>query len=377
MSNNTLWYIPLEPLKSRYTEQLCKEWILPTFDALAPTYGYDVHTIWGDAGDRIDIKVGAVLDAVGRSLYSFSQWSIFLKHIETGQVRSGDIVYLQDFWTPGVESVFYALDLYGIKNVRFYAMCHAQSVDEFDFTYDMLPWISDFEKGIARKMDMIFVASTIHYKQIKKAGWPCRVSVVNLPFNYEAVRSRATEPDQKKKIVSFSSRMDWEKNPMFMLGVASEFLFAHLDWEWHVTTSGAAFRSNDPDVVPALEMFVKQQPRFKMISNITKLEYWQHLADSAILFNSSKQDYVSWTLLEGSAFGCDLVYPAFRSFPECVPQDRLYAPFDTREALEVLDKCVRYPIKHYGIAEFADYGRNKMAELMFTDDNTSEFNIWL
>ena len=30
------------------------------------------------------------------------------------------------------------------------------------------------------------------------------------------------------------------------------------------------------------------------------------------------QDYVSWTVIEATAFGADIVYPNFRSFPEFI-----------------------------------------------------------
>ena len=47
-----------------------------------------------------------------------SQVQYFLNLIRKGQVHDNDIVYFADFWTPGLESIFYALDLYKIKNVK-------------------------------------------------------------------------------------------------------------------------------------------------------------------------------------------------------------------------------------------------------------------
>ena len=35
-------------------------------------------------------------------------------------LKDGDIIFLQDFWTPGIEGIFYALDLYGYKNIKIY-----------------------------------------------------------------------------------------------------------------------------------------------------------------------------------------------------------------------------------------------------------------
>ena len=43
----------------------------------------------------------------------------------------------------------------------------------------------------------------------------------------------------------FTSRMDAEKNPWFMLEVARAFLHRHKDWEWLCTTSAAAGAKNN------------------------------------------------------------------------------------------------------------------------------------
>ena len=61
-----------------------------------------------------DVKVGMVLDAVGRGIYSMNQCKYFLELIQQGKIKDGDTIYLQDYWTPGIESIFYALDLYKI-----------------------------------------------------------------------------------------------------------------------------------------------------------------------------------------------------------------------------------------------------------------------
>ncbi len=372
----TFWYFPLEPLESRYTKQLCEEWIPPAIEAFKGSY--KVSIVVGDVEpNRSDIRVGVVLDAVGRGLYALSQVSRFLKAIEAGTVGDGDIVYLQDFWTPGLEAIFYALDLYGLKGVRFYAMLHAQSVDEFDFTYAMLPWIRDFELGIAKRMAGVFVASTIHYNQLKKAGFTCPIHVVNLPFNYAAVRNKINGSGvEKEKRIVFCSRLDDEKDPLFMLDVASKFLKRHPDYSWHVLTSSKRLRSSNFEITKALQYAAINLKGFYINAGLSKELYYKLLAQAQIIFNSSKQDYVSWTLLEASAFGCDLCYPDFRSFPECVPHNRLYKPGDPESAVLILEQCLEHPQKHYYIAEFADKCRNTMVRLMF-DNSDREVNVWL
>jgi hypothetical protein len=77
-----------------------------------------------------------------------SQCNNFLDKIRTAKVKDGDVIFLQDYWTSGIDSIFYALDSYGYKNIKVYAMLHAQSVDEYDFTYMMKDWMRFYELGL-------------------------------------------------------------------------------------------------------------------------------------------------------------------------------------------------------------------------------------
>ena len=128
-----------------------------------------------------DVKVGMVLDAVGRGIYSMNQCKYFLELIQQGKIKDGDTIYLQDYWTPGIESIFYALDLYKI-NVKVYARCWAQSVDEFDFTYNMRHWMRYYELGLDERLSGIFVGSTINRDELKQAGFktPIHLSLIHI-----------------------------------------------------------------------------------------------------------------------------------------------------------------------------------------------------
>ena len=164
-----LFYFGLEPLKARYTYQLCKEWMPKTFEKYDDKLNFiDVE---GEFDPDCEIKVGAVLDAIGRGKYSLSQCQNFLQMLYNDKVQDGDIIFLQDYWTPGVEAIWYALDLYGYKNVKVYTMLHAQSVDEYDFTYPMRDWMRPYELGLDKRLTGIFVGSSIHKEQLRQAGF--------------------------------------------------------------------------------------------------------------------------------------------------------------------------------------------------------------
>lgn len=372
-----LFYFGLEPLKARYTYQLCKEWMPATFEPYKDCLEF--IEIEGEFDPDQEIKVGAVLDAIGRGKYSLSQCEKFLQMIYDGTVRDGDIIYLQDYWTPGLDAIWYALDLYKI-NVKVYAMLHAQSVDEYDFTYPMSSWMRHYELGLDKRMTGIFVGSTVHKEQLRAAGFTSPIHVVSLPIHKRATLEKLPmyTPDRysmKQNIVVYSSRLDKEKNPFFMLKVAKEFLRLNPTWEWHVTTSGKEFRSMLPGVIDAMNALASEEPRFKLLKGLTKEEYYTELATCRIQFNTSLQDYVSWTVIEATAFGADIVYPNFRSFPEFVDENRMYKAFDWRDAILVMNRSILSPRNHYDIVEKSDLGR-RMEGYIIANDYSNEICVW-
>jgi glycosyltransferase involved in cell wall biosynthesis len=371
----TIWYFPLESLKSRYTEQLCKHWMPDAINHLKSKQD-KFKVIEGDSIDT-EIKVGAVLDATGRGIYSLTQVASFLKEIRASNVKDGDVLYIQDFWTPGLEAIFYACDLYKIK-LKVYSMCHAQSVDEYDFTYDMRHWMRFIELGYDKghQYGGIFVGSSIHKLQLRKAGFKSPIHVVSLPFGIKEVRKRIHGKAQNYvNGIVYSSRLDKEKQPQFMLDIAKRFLRSHPDWKFYVTTSGKVLRSNVPGMVDKIRAYAKEEPRFIIKEGITKGEYYSLLCKCRIQLNTSLQDYVSWTVIEASICGCDLCYPNFRSFPEFMDRDRLYHIWDVNDVIRVLNECIAHPKRHEWIAEISDYGRLCEAYIICHGSKIEE-NIW-
>ena len=372
-----VFYFGLEPLKARYTYQLSKEWMPATFAPYEAAGKLQFIDVEGEFDPDQQIKVGAVLDAVGRGKFAMSQCSNFLDMLNHDEVSNGDVIFLQDYWHPGIEAILYALDLYGIK-VDIYAMLHAQSVDEYDFTWPMRSWMRGFELGLDKRMTGIFVGSTIHRDQLRAAGFEAPIHVVSLPLHFQMTLDKLPNFNRfgtREKKVVFSSRLDKEKNPFFMLEVAEKFLAINPSWVWNVTTSGKSFKSMLPGVIEAMEELAKRQPRFQLLSNLTKEEYYTELATAKIQFNSSLQDYVSWTVLESTAFGCDVVFPNFRSFPEFIPAERLYQPFSVQDAINTMQLCIELDTPNYNFAEIADIGR-RMEAYIISNNVSQEINVW-
>jgi glycosyltransferase involved in cell wall biosynthesis len=369
-----LFYFGLESLASRYTGQLTNEWAPAAFNSFSDQMEF--VNIPGDDKEHGDVAVGMVLDAVGRGIYSMSQVQYFLNLIRKGEVKENDIVYFADYWTPGLESIFYALDLYKIKNVKFYARNWAQSMDEYDFTYQMRDWMRWYELGLDSKLSGIFCGSTEHKNLMVQAGFKAPIHVLNLPVHKHLTLDRLKDYNgYKVDNVIYCSRLDKEKNPFFMLEVAEKFLQQHPDWTWTITTSSSKIRSNVPGVAEAVYALAEKNPRFIVKENLTKDQYYAVLAQSAIQFNSALQDWVSFTCIEATLFGCDIVYPDFRSFKEFVPKDRKYHAFDVDDAVFVLSYA-KDTLRNYSyISDLAHIGLHLEGYIM-ANDITEELNVW-
>jgi glycosyltransferase involved in cell wall biosynthesis len=342
------YYVPLEPYPERYTMQLSAEktgwyeynWyvndinfrrIEPITDHRhnIPSRRITEHAFYGN------ITTGSVVDAISRPLYTFRQVEHLLVLLDRGLITNDDVIFFDDFWTPGFEALPYAFHLKGVKP-KMYAYCWAQSVDEFDFTHSMQKWIRPFERGISNCLDGIFVANTLLAEKLRRGLGISgdKIHVVGLPFDSREVMARMPTKYQLERFgkdrmserdnqVVFSSRWDVEKNPDFFLKVAtkmleSEEIGARLgSLSFVVCTSAPKIRSNKPDLLIGLEMMLGKYPdNFFLKENLSKEEYYKILTESKVQFNCADQDWVSFTLLEASVAGCYPVYPYFRSFPE-------------------------------------------------------------
>lgn len=373
-----LFYFPLEPVKSRYTFQLSNLWMPHSFKQ----FDWNVITIEGEELKEKDIKVGHVLDSIGRSIYSFSQVRNFLEnYLDKGLVKNNDVIFFQDFWTPGIEAIYYALDLHKIK-VRTYSQLWAQSVDEYDFMYQMKNWCRPFELGIDKihQSGGIFVASTIHKEQLKLAGFESPIHVMSLPVDDDNVKNSICKKEiVKKKQILFSSRMNTEKNPLFMIETAKIFLELNKDYVWICTTSSPKFRSDDDFVLQELYKFANSNSRFVLKENLSKEEYYELLSESEIQFNSSLQDYVAFTMIEAVIFNCKLVYPNFRSFPECIlEKEYLYNSFNVEDSLSTLQKVINMNLSNFQnkVLDISNLGRLFESYIMYKDVK-KEFNVWM
>jgi hypothetical protein len=88
---------------------------------------------------------------------------------------------------------------------------------------------------------------------------------------------------------------------------------------------------------------------------LEKNDYYALLNDTRVLFNCALQDWVSNTVSEADTLGANVLYPAYRSFPETFANDhtRLYVPWSLEDAIAKLEKLIRKP--HNNMGKISDW----------------------
>jgi hypothetical protein len=230
---------------------------------------------------------------------------------------------------PGIESLPYIMDQIDLAHrPRIYVRCLAQSIDPDDFVHvwGMEKWMGHYEKMVNEFVDGVLATNEEMVAHMRIAGWDAPIyNISGLAFGKSEVLGRVDKlipfHDRKHRVV-FSARWDQEKQPDFYMDVIEAWANRHPNNNVEFAIcSGAKLRINN----------------------------------SRVVFNCALQDWVSNTVSEADALGCNVLYPAYRSFPETFANDhtRLYVPWSVDDALDKLEKLLKKP--HESIGKISDY----------------------
>ena len=368
-----LYYMGLEPYKARYTLQL-QDWNETVFKQR----GIDYELVHGDTltSDQ-SIVTGQVLDAHGRSYFGMSQLMTLVKLMKEGKVTNEDVIYFEDMFQPGIESLPYILNQVPSNlRPRIFVRCLAQSIDPDDFVHvwGMSKWMGLYEKMVCELVrdsgGAILASNEEMVMHMKIAGWECPIyNISGLAFGKEEVRSRVKniKPfDSRKRRVVFAARWDQEKQPDFFMDIIEEYTSIYNGDVEFALLSGAKLRSNNNSYMDRT-LDLERQGKLKIYSDLDKNEYYELLNDSRVLFNCALQDWVSNTVSEADALGCNVIYPAYRSFPETFANDhtRMYVPWSKIDALNKMNHAIYNPSPYMGkISDWTDKTIDRICDIL-------------
>ena len=364
----------LEPYKARYTLQLT-EWNERVFKRR----GIDYEIVHGDTlSTDQQIVTGQVLDAHGRSYFGMSQLMTLVKMMKEGKVTSEDVIYFEDMFQPGFESLPYILNQVGKEHrPRIFVRCLAQSIDPDDFVHvwGMSKWMGLYEKMVCEAVrdsgGAVLASNEEMVMHMKVAGWDVPIyNISGLAFGKDEVRERVTHikpfNDRRFRVV-FSARWDQEKQPDFYMDLIEAYYKRHPEsiLEFCVCSGGWLKSNNDSYMERTRKMVA--QGTLKVYENLEKNDYYNIVNDSRVVFNCALQDWVSNTVSEADALECNVLYPAYRSFPESFSNDpdRLYVPWSLDDALNKLDKLLEKPHKDIGkISDYTDKTIDRICDIL-------------
>jgi len=375
-----LFYMGLESYEARYTLQLT-EWNRRVFDRR----GLDVVYVPGSTiDDTKSISVGQVLDAHGRSYFSMSQMMNLVQLMRNGEVTNEDVIYFEDMFQPGIESLPYIMDqIPAEQRPAVYVRCLAQAIDPDDFVHvwGMAKWMGLYEKMVNEFVTGVLATNEEMVAHMRIAGWTAPIyNISGLAFGKEEVLERIGGAQNirpfaaRKRRVGFAARFDQEKQPGFYMDLAERFQENNSDVTFAIF-SGGPLRSNNPEYV-ARARDLAAKGLLEIHENLTKNEYYALVNDSRVLFNCALQDWVSNTVSEADTLGCNVLYPAYRSFPETFANDlnRLYIPWSEDDAYEKLKLFLNEP--HHNMGLISDWNNGTVDRVVdiITDNHRARWD---
>ena len=350
-----LFYMGLESYEARYTLQLT-EWNWRVFERRGIKY---VIVPGSTIDNTQSISVGQVLDAHGRSYFAMSQMMNLVQMMRNGEVTAEDVVYFEDMFQPGIESLPYIMDqIIPERRPKVWVRCLAQAIDPDDFVHvwGMAEWMSTYEKMVNSFVTGVLATNEEMVAHMRIAGWSAPIyNISGLAFGKQEVLERIGGADkirpfdQRTRRVGFAARFDQEKQPGFFMDLVEEYTRVYPDVKFAVF-SGGPLRSNNPEYVERARR-LNAQGILEIYENISKNRYYELLNDTRVLFNCALQDWVSNTVSEADTLGANVLYPAYRSFPETFANDpdRLYVPWSEDDAFNKLTNLLNRPHHNQGL----------------------------
>ena len=139
----------------------------------------------------------------------------------------------------------------------------------------------------------------------------------------------------------------------------------HKDIEFAVFQGGPLRSNNVRYILRAREL--EQQGKLKIYEDLKKNDYYALVNDTRVLFNCALQDWVSNTVSEADALGCNVLYPAYRSFPETFADDpnRLYVPWSIDDAFHKLENLLDQAHHNQGlISDWTDGTVDRIVDIL-------------
>lgn len=362
----TFWYLPIEPYEERYTHQL-DDWVVQKLKEKEINF----IRVEGSQKNPNLIEHGQVLDVIGRPIWCLEQAKQLLEAISTEKVRHGDKIFTMDIWQFGMEAVAYASQQLGL-DLEFYGFNCAGSFEYYDFINltGIGQWGQHLERAWFEFYTKVFFASEKLRNMAFNAGMfsdKRKAILTGLAFNSQYVLNTVGMPNNdrafsslhKSKTVVFPHRYDFEKNPDVYCDVVEKLSGKGIDF---ILTTGRKKLTGTANYHRANKL--ASEGKIHIYEGLSKIDYYNLLLNSMVVFSSAKQDTIGNCILEAITLGCTPVVNTGVSYEEFLPRKYLYTDGCIDEACDLIIKYINEPSNAYSYIKRFDKSIDNMIKEM-------------
>jgi len=299
-----IWWLPLEKIDQRYTEQ--------TFKIIHRNFTHIFGSSNFECIDGIELNSSSslnpsqFLDPVGTMFYKSSQILKVCSLIHRNLIKDGDTFFVDDIWFPGLISLKYIFD-FNKLNVLLTGILHAGSHTPSDDVATLIGQkIKGFERSIIDCCSSVFVGSRFHYQELCQYHSTIfkNVHVTGLVVDTSNIINSVKWTDRKNQII-FPGRLHYEK--------------------------GYNVIKNLEKILPVDIKIIKTHEL-----DLNKLDYYNLLSNSKLVLLPAIQENFGYAIIEAVAAGCNILVPNRAVYSEFYDKVCLYDP--KISLLELYDK---------------------------------------
>jgi hypothetical protein len=302
-----------------------------------------------------------------------SQMMNLVRLMQQGEVTCDDVVYFEDMFQPGIESLPYIMNqVPESERPQVWVRCLAQTIDPDDFVHvwGMERWMRLYEQMVNEFVTGVLATNEEMVAHMRIAGWTAPIyNISGLAFGKAEVLERIGGADNirpfdhRPRRVAFAARFDQEKQPGFFMDLIDMYNQLNITPTEFVIYSGGELRSNNPALVDRAKQ-MEAEGKLRIYDQLDKNQYYDLLNDTRVLFNCALQDWVSNTVSEADALGSNVLYPAYRSFPEVFADDpeRMYVPWSIDDAYHKMCNLLQEP--HHNLGLISDWNNGTVDRIV-------------
>ncbi len=292
-----VWYLPLEPLPERYTEQM-RQWVI---DGLVEA-GHSVMVIEPAKAEIEESASGQFLNWRQRVRYATSQIAELARR--WSEVKEGDRILIADIWHPGLSGVRYLAHATN-KRVGVFAISYAVFCLKKKNMAPALSWAGLQEQAWTAQCDGVFVGSDYH-RSLLPSAMQAKTWVTGLVWGEDAevrqLAGQGTFDEAGKRTVVWPHRIAPEKRPEWFAEIARRLGPKFPDVRWIVSSGRASEEWSDTEVVCH-----------------NKAGYYRLLQGASLMVSTARQETWGYTLREAAALGVPVLTTDEACYPEFVP----------------------------------------------------------